>query len=123
MYAESQGSGDARCLPEAGDCSGLPEAALPEERICPLGGARKPDYREKTGPVGTGAAAGRLHVDRELSATEDAMPRATPWGRSLAKRPQRILILLPDVCLASGCFDVRGGLTVARAEHPDSMDI
>ena len=61
---------EARGLPEAGIAPGTKWEDLPEDWKCPLCGASKSDFREKTEQAAPATALDKPHVEKELSAME-----------------------------------------------------
>ncbi|MGN0977770.1 MAG: rubredoxin, partial [Faecousia sp.] len=61
---------EAKGLPEAGIAPGTKWEDLPEDWKCPLCGASKSDFREKTEQTAPVVALDKPHVERELSAME-----------------------------------------------------
>ena len=61
---------EARGLPEAGIAPGTKWEDLPEDWKCPLCGASKSDFREKTEQAAPVAALDKPHVEKELSPME-----------------------------------------------------
>ena len=61
---------EAKGLPEAGIAPGTKWEDLPEDWKCPLCGASKSDFREKTEQAAPATALDKPHVEKELSAME-----------------------------------------------------